>query len=760
MKKFKKIIFTVLTFVLTLLAMLILSACGGNGGSGGDGGNGNKKQKQATTEQLVTALSYDAFTNITLKQYEVEGEGDVLIQISKGQILLDGTALTYHNELDQETTESRYIFIKDGKENSYSLEEDGTYRQYRTDDPTSDTATSWLKAFFPTLENIQDVASRVTFDGEAYTVENYRTTTRIVSTRPIKFEDVKENAKFWLDENYHISKLMLWYEDKTIDEVKYYAIFSDYGTTNIDLPLYFDKNHTCAFENWTVTSEPTCTEDGVETGTCACTRKQTRAVPACHKMGEYQVTTAPTCTNKGVETRYCQREGCSHSEPRDVDALGHDYGNYQVTTAPTCTKTGVETRYCQRQGCSHSDPRTIDAKGHTPSESYVSDGTNHWKTCKTCKAKLAETEAEHTYGDDNICTVCEKLFTFKMTFMQATQTYCVLGLNEDLENVVIPATYRGYAVTRIGVEAFKDNKTMKTITIPASINSILKDAFASCSLTLSTYFLGTLNQWVNIDFYSCMSSPLAPVSTFKQYSKFDNSSYTYSIDGNTDTKLYIGGELVTKIEQSDNITNVNKFALTGYKYLTSLYLCAPNADVRYPYIDDCAFSACKNLSTVTLMGNGNDTIRPRAFYNCNIDSLVIDNYDSISKWVFSCDTMKTATLNVKYLYSESFTYVNNIETLTIGEKFENMKLSDKSGGQIFKYVKTVYINSKTFITNFATETSHTLPFRNFVLGYFSTNIDDKTSIYVKNCDYTEEFAKQALLTLSKKETEYSLYVKS
>lgn len=112
--------------------------------------------------------------------------------------------------------------------------------------------------------------------------------------------------------------------------------------------------------------------------------------------------------------------------------------------------------------------------------------------------------------------------------------------------------------------------------------------------------------------------------------------------------------------------------------------------------------------------------------------------------------MKTATLNVKYLYSESFTYVNNIETLTIGEKFEKMKISANYSGQIFKYVKTVYINSKTFITNFATETSHTLPFENFVLGYFSTNIEDKTSIYVKNCDYTEEFAKQALLTLSKK----------
>lgn len=747
MKKFKKIIFTVLAFVLALPAMLILSACGGD----------SEKNKKATTEQLVTALSYDAFTNITVKQYEIEG--DVLIQISKGQILSDGTALEYTHEIYEDETDTRYVFIKDGKENSYSLEEDGTYRQYRTDEPTSDTATSWLEAFFPTLENIQDVASRVTFDGEAYTVENYRTTTRIASRRPLKFEDVKENAKFWLDENYRISKLMTWYEDKTLDDVKYYATFSDYGTTSVDLPLYFDKNHTCTFENWTVTTEPTCTEDGVETGTCVCTRKQTRAVPACHKMGEYQVTTAPTCTNKGVETRYCQRAGCSHSEPRDIDALGHDYGEYQVTTAPTCTETGVETRYCQRQGCTHSEPRTICATGHTPSEEYASDGANHWKTCQTCNAKLAETEAEHTYGNDNRCTACGKLFTFKMSFMQDPQTYCVLGLNEDLENVVIPATYRGYAVTRIGVEAFKGNQTMKTITIPASINSILKDAFASCSLTLSTNFLGTLDQWVNIDFKSCMSSPLAPVSTYKPFSGYD-SSYIYFLDDNTNTKLYVGGELVTKIEQSDNITNVNQFALTGYKYLTSVYLCAPSAEETNPYIGMCTFSSCENISTVTLMGNGKNTIRPRAFYNCNITTLVIDNYYSISKWVFSCDTMKTATLNVKYLYSESFTYVNNIETLTIGEKFENMMLSDNYGGQIFKYVKTVYINSQAFITNFATETSHTLPFRNFVLGYFSTNIEDKTSIYVKNCDYTEEFAKQALLTLSEKGTEYSLYVKS
>lgn len=745
MKKFKKILFSVFAFALVLPAMLILSACGSD-----DGDN-----KKATTEQLVNALSCSTFTNITVNQYQVEG--DILVQVSKGQIMSDGTALTYHNELDQETTEVRYIFIKDGKQNAYSLNEDGTYRQYRKDENTSDTATSWLDSYFPLEENVQDVASRATFDGEAYTVLNYKVTSRIVSTRPIKFEDAVLNAKFWLDENYHISKLMTWYEDKSLEDVKYYATFVDYGTTNIELPLYFDKNHTCTFENWLVTTEPTCTEDGVETGTCACSRIQTRAVPACHVMGEYQVTTAPTCTEEGIETRYCQRQGCSHSETRNIAELGHSYGEYQVTTAPTCTVDGIETKYCQRKGCTHSETRNIDATGHTPDETYVSDSTNHWKTCATCNARLEDTQAEHTYGDDNRCTICNHLYTFNMALTYSKQSYAVMGLNEDLENVVLPSTYRGLPVTTIGAEAFKDNQTMKTITIPASIGTINKDAFASCSLTLVTYYLGTLKQWTSIDFVSCTASPLAPISSFNQYSAYDNSSYLYHIDTNTDTKLYIDNILVTEIKESDNISNVSKFALTGYKYLTSVYLCAPNSDTTNPYLDDCVFSACKNLATVTLMGNGKNSIRPRAFYNCDISNLVIDNYHSIQKWVFGCENMKTAVVDSKYIYSEAFVYVNNIETLTIGEHFVNMMLYGNYSGQIFQYVKTLYLNCPQFITNFATETTHTLPFYNFVKGYFSTNIDDKTNIYIKNNEHMEAFAKTAYLTLVEEGTEYSLY---
>ena len=86
-----------------------------------------------------------------------------------------------------------------------------------------------------------------------------------------------------------------------------------------------------------------------------------------------------------------------------------------------------------------------------------------------------------------------------------------------------------------------------------------------------------------------------------------------------------------------------------------------------------------------------------------------------------------------------------------------MMLYGNYGGQIFKYVKTLYLNCPQFITNFATETTHTLPFYNFVKGYFSTNIDDKTSIYIKNNEHMEAFAKTAYLTFVEEGTEYSLY---
>ena len=56
-----------------------------------------------------------------------------------------------------------------------------------------------------------------------------------------------------------------------------------------------------------------------------------------HTWGAWIVTKAANCTEPGIETRTCSLDS-SHTETRDIDALGHDH---------------TESLICKRSGCSH-----------------------------------------------------------------------------------------------------------------------------------------------------------------------------------------------------------------------------------------------------------------------------------------------------------------------------------------------------------------------------------------------------------------------
>lgn len=81
--------------------------------------------------------------------------------------------------------------------------------------------------------------------------------------------------------------------------------------------------------------------------------------PCTHEWGS-EITTQPSCTGEGVRTYTCSKCGSQYEEV--VAALGHDYHG-QVTTNPTCTKDGVETFTCSRCGDHYDEP--VDALGHT-----------------------------------------------------------------------------------------------------------------------------------------------------------------------------------------------------------------------------------------------------------------------------------------------------------------------------------------------------------------------------------------------------------
>ncbi len=89
-----------------------------------------------------------------------------------------------------------------------------------------------------------------------------------------------------------------------------------------------------------------------------------------HSYDNGVVTTDPTCTNQGVKTFTCS--GCNHSYTETVDALDHSWNDGEITTAPTCTSPGEKTYTCQNDN-GHIMTEEVAALGHTYGDDDICD---------------------------------------------------------------------------------------------------------------------------------------------------------------------------------------------------------------------------------------------------------------------------------------------------------------------------------------------------------------------------------------------------
>ncbi len=231
---------------------------------------------------------------------------------------------------------------------------------------------------------------------------------------------------------------------------------------------------------------------------------------------------APTCTEKGYIKYSCE---CGYEyKIYSSEALGHSFTNYVSNNNATYDSDGTKTATCDRDNCNVTD-------------TVIDSGT-----------KLERSLAYSPIYDseDNIIA------------------YSVVGIEDVVSNeIVIPKFYKDLPVTSIGDDAFYDCDSLQSIEIPDSVESIGSSAFSYCTSLQRVDYLGTIDQWVEIDFENYASNPL-------RYAEH----------------LYINDKEVTEV----NITTATKI----------------NAN---------AFDSCKSITKVTI-GDSVESIGSSAFYEC------------------------------------------------------------------------------------------------------------------------------------------------
>lgn len=203
------------------------------------------------------------------------------------------------------------------------------------------------------------------------------------------------------------------------------------------------------WDNGVVSKDPTCTEKGSKTYTCAvCRETKTEEIPATgHQNKEIRDKKAATCTKAGyIGDTYCKDCGELLKTGKETDALGHTWGKGKVTRKSTYTAAGQLTYTCSRCG----EKKVITTKKLF----YPKAGTKY--TVAGCQYKVIKAGAEVS----------------------------LVGTNKNAKSVTIPAVIKvkgvTYKVTSIGAKAFNGSKKLTKVTIGTNIKKISNNAFYKC----------------------------------------------------------------------------------------------------------------------------------------------------------------------------------------------------------------------------------------------------------------------------------------
>ena len=195
--------------------------------------------------------------------------------------------------------------------------------------------------------------------------------------------------------------------------------------------------------------------------------------------------------------------------------------------------------------------------------------------------------------------------------------------------VILPSTINSWHVTKIGEDAFQDNTTITSVTIPANVTEIGSNAFADCTNLTSVHYEG---DWSNLTIQS--GNPAVQDAANEQLFEFEfilnNTAVivnNYKCKGTaadvTIPSCYKGkpvtainnaafpNSAVTSVTIPDSITSIPDAAFVNCSQLTNISI--PNS---VTYIGYSAFSSCTSLKSITLPSSLS-TISKALFSGCS-----------------------------------------------------------------------------------------------------------------------------------------------
>ena len=254
--------------------------------------------------------------------------------------------------------------------------------------------------------------------------------------------------------------------------------------------------------------------------------------------------------------------------------------------------------------------------------------------------------------------------------------------------VILPSTISSWPVTKIGEDAFQDNTTITSVTIPASVTEIGANAFAGCTNLTSVTYGG---DWSNLtiqsgnpavqdaaneqlqdaaneqlfDFDFILNNTAVIVTNYKYKGTAADVTIPSRYKGKPVTMIdhaAFHNSAVTSVTIPDSVTSIHDSAFAYCSSLTNISI--PNSVTA---IGSFAFEGCTKLESITLPSSLL-TISEFLFYDCSqLTTIHIpDSVSSIRQYAFyNCGKLETIRIPVSVTSIGSYAFDDCPSSMTV-----------------------------------------------------------------------------------------------